>query len=130
MTRRTLFGSLGLLLVFPALTLVAADDANTFLDPVQAGLDYAVQGEYLGDIPSDQGPQKLGVQIVALGEGRFHAVAFEGGLPGDGYLGRFKLVTLLGIYPVLRWTRRDDVLRNCVGQAAAPPCLLSTRQRT
>ena len=54
------------------------------LDPKQADADFAVQGEYSGSIASDP-PQKFGIQVVALGGGKFHAVGYPGGLPGDGW---------------------------------------------
>jgi hypothetical protein len=63
----------------------AADDPNTFLTPEAAGPDFAVQGEYTGEVPGEQGMHKLGVQIIALGNGKFRAVGCPGGLPGDGW---------------------------------------------
>jgi hypothetical protein len=47
--------------------------------------DFAVQGEYAGEIQTGDGPKAIGVQVVALGGGKFHAVAYTGGLPGAGY---------------------------------------------
>jgi hypothetical protein len=88
-----------LLAVVSVRPAAAEDDPNTFLDPAAAGVDYALQGEYAGEITTDDGAHKLGVQVIALGEGKFHAIAFHGGLPGEGYTGRFKLDTMLGIYP-------------------------------
>ena len=54
--------------------------------------DYKIQGEYSGTMKSPEEGQeiKLGVQIVALGSGKFHAVAYRGGLPGDGWNGTDK----------------------------------------
>ncbi|HEY4262165.1 MAG TPA: DUF1080 domain-containing protein [Schlesneria sp.] len=57
------------------------------LDPKQADADFPFQGEYAGAIPIDGDEIKLGVQVIALGGGKFHAVGFMGGLPGDGWDG-------------------------------------------
>jgi len=55
-------------------------------DPELAGKensDFHVQGEYRGELVI--GDQKLttGIQVIALGEGKFIAAVFEGGLPGQ-----------------------------------------------
>ena len=47
--------------------------------------DFLIQGEYLGEANSPEGKKQLGVQVIALGKGKFHAVAYKGGLPGDGW---------------------------------------------
>jgi hypothetical protein len=63
--------------------LAAERDAVT--QPEKAGIDYELQGEFAGEIESDEGKQKLGIQVIALGNGKFRAVAYVGGLPGDGW---------------------------------------------
>src|SRR5687768_14947876 len=55
---------------------------TTFLDPKEAGLDYAIQGEYVGAFKDGS---KLGCQVIALGNEHFQAVFFPGGLPGAGW---------------------------------------------
>lgn len=58
----------------------------TYTDPEKTDADFAYQGEYSGKIKDDQGnEQTVGVQVIALGKGKFHAVGYVGGLPGDGW---------------------------------------------
>src|SRR5215210_2247834 len=47
--------------------------------------DFYFQGEYAGEIDSGRGAQKFGIQVIALGEAKFRAVFYPGGLPGDGW---------------------------------------------
>jgi hypothetical protein len=66
-----------------AFTFVAPADepiGRTFIDPVQAGPDFLIQGEYEGRIGNDT---IAGAQVIALGEGKFDAVLFAKGLPGS-----------------------------------------------
>jgi hypothetical protein len=37
--------------------------------------DFKVQGEYVGTYKSPDGDVKVAVQVIALGEGKFHAMA-------------------------------------------------------
>jgi hypothetical protein len=66
----------------------------TYDDPEQAAKadsDFLIQGEFAGTIPGGDGDQKFGVQVIALGEGKFQAVGYHGGLPGDGWNGEEKI---------------------------------------
>lgn len=57
-----------------------------FTDAAEAGPDFQLQGEYAGWIYSpERGNQFAGLQVVALGDGKFDAVAYRGGLPGNGW---------------------------------------------
>lgn len=51
--------------------------------PSSTDEDFPFQGEYAGEIDGE----KYGVQIIAQGHGRFEAVGYPGGLPGDGWNG-------------------------------------------
>ena len=55
-------------------------------DPAQAGPDYLLQGEYAGwmYVPG-RGNEYTGLQVIALGNGKFDAVQYRGGLPGNGW---------------------------------------------
>lgn len=46
--------------------------------------DIDVQGEYLGEMSDAGSSQKVGVQIIALGRGKFRSVGYLKGLPGEG----------------------------------------------
>ena len=74
-----------LLLCAVSVSVVVAEDKapRTILDPDQVTPDYHVQGEYEGRI----GGNPWGMQVVALGDDRFQAVVYPGGLPGKGYIG-------------------------------------------
>jgi hypothetical protein len=59
-------------------------DNPTFAEPSKAGPDFAVQGEYTGEHKN----AKIGVQVVADGDGQFQIKVHAGGLPGDGWDGK------------------------------------------
>jgi hypothetical protein len=76
------------LLTITLSTGMYAADGNqaTFIDPAKAGPDFALQGEYEA-APAD----KLGLQVIALGEGAFRVCVETGGLPGAGWDGVTKI---------------------------------------
>ena len=65
----------------------AAAEGPKYADPQQVDADFALQGEYSGMVGGEGDRQTLGVQVIALGKGRFEAVGYFGGLPGDGWNG-------------------------------------------
>lgn len=68
---------------------VSAQDLKvgvTDLNKVDA--DYHIQGEYAGCVLFSDGYRRsVGLQVVALGDGKFDALWYQGGLPGQGYDG-------------------------------------------
>jgi hypothetical protein len=62
-----------------------------YLDAEQADADYPRQGEYVGRATLRGTPTDIGVQVIALGDGKFHAVCYVGGLPGAGWDGETKM---------------------------------------
>lgn len=65
--------------------LIAGEAKDDLNDPSKVDADFAVQGEYLGDAALEDGKAKSGAQVIARGNGTFHAVFYPGGLPGEGW---------------------------------------------
>jgi hypothetical protein len=56
------------------------------IDPTKVDADFLVQGEYVGTVTENGKAQKYGVRVgISANLGEFKAVAFRGGLPGDGW---------------------------------------------
>lgn len=77
---------IGAAVMMPPAPAAAAPTGNpAFTDPAATDDDFPFQGEYAGLVRHEAGEMKFGVQVVALGGGKFAAVAYPGGLPGEGW---------------------------------------------
>jgi mono/diheme cytochrome c family protein len=77
---KTMCSFAGLLLTCLAPINLIASPADGVYDTPEAAAadkDFAIQGEYTAP--------KLGMQVIALGEGDFNIVLYQGGLPGAGW---------------------------------------------
>ena len=85
----------------PSSEALAADDKSspTYTSREAADADFAFQGEYRGwqrPQPSLRSSVPVAVQVIALGDGKFDAVKYYGGLPGAGWKAPSKY-TLTGL---------------------------------
>jgi len=91
-------------------------------DITKVDADFAVQGEYVGDLTSADGAkQKLGAHIIACGKGAFHSVFYPGGLPGEGWDGKTRIEKVPakeGNVPVDTKTEGDKTVVDSVYKAA------------
>ncbi len=71
--------------------LVLSADAEALkqgvTDRAKADADFAIQGEYTGTIVWNACYRPVGLQVMALGDGKFSGRLYPGGLPGNGFLG-------------------------------------------
>ncbi|MFM7292851.1 MAG: DUF1080 domain-containing protein [Planctomycetia bacterium] len=67
----------------PASAAPSGNPAHT--DPAKTDADFPFQGEYSGTVDHDGQALPFGVQVIALGDGKFDVVAYPGGLPGAGW---------------------------------------------
>jgi hypothetical protein len=66
----------------------AQDLKKGVTDRAHVDADFHLQGEYAGCVLFADGWQRrVGLQVVALGDGKFDALWHQGGLPGNGYDG-------------------------------------------
>jgi 3-keto-disaccharide hydrolase len=56
-----------------------------YTDPAKTDADFPFQGEYIAIVSIDNSQARKGLQVVAMGGGKFHVITYAGGLPGDGW---------------------------------------------
>ncbi|WP_182870909.1 3-keto-disaccharide hydrolase [Rhodopirellula sp. JC639] len=72
--------SLSILIALATASNAKEGEQDVYIDPNATPASYQLQGEYEGQA-GDNG-QTYAAQVLALGEGQFHLVAYKGGLPG------------------------------------------------
>lgn len=72
-------------------------------------LDFTLQGEYLGELLAGPLAGRAGLQVIALGDGKFEAFLLQGGLPGNGWLRGSPRPTLTGERDGQRATLRGEI---------------------
>ena len=77
-------------LVLAVLSSAHAQDKSqqAVIDAAQADADFALQGEYTGPATASS---NQGLQLVALGEGKFQGILYAKGLPGESWDGKTRL---------------------------------------
>ncbi|QEG02255.1 hypothetical protein Mal15_63410 [Stieleria maiorica] len=73
--------SLSFLFALATASIAKEDEQDVYITPDAAPASFQLQGEYQGQA-GDKG-RTYAAQIIALGNNRFHLVAYQGGLPGD-----------------------------------------------
>ena len=75
--------------VVVALLMIVVGDAHAqrdaAADPSKVDKDFALHGEYVGEVDTGNGKERWGAQVVAMGDAKFFAAFYPGGLPGDGW---------------------------------------------
>src|SRR5262249_54306231 len=77
--------AVAILWTIPAMSVLAQKE-EPVTDITKVDADFAVQGEYVGELVGADGKAaKYGIQVVAQSPGKFRAYGHQGGLPGDGW---------------------------------------------
>jgi len=71
--------------VLPQFAFAADGQSTASKSATRLDDDFYLQGEYAGSLVSADGTcTTTGLQVIALGDGKFRAVEYAGGLPGNG----------------------------------------------
>lgn len=79
------------LLILPLIASSLTAEQPAYSDPSSTDADFPIQGEYLLEAKGSQ--KGMGIQVIALGDGKFEAVTYKRGLPGAGWEGNWNSVT-------------------------------------
>ena len=92
MIRRIALGLLGVtvLAALPTFAQQKQPERIAINDPAKLvdDADFKTQGEYVGEVKDGDKTLKLGIQVVAKGDGKFDIKVHAGGLPGAGWDGK------------------------------------------
>ncbi len=69
------------------MTFPVAAKGPAYTDAKEAGIDFEIQGEYVGDLGNGDDKVRYGIHVIAQGQGKFRIVGYHGGLPGAGWNG-------------------------------------------
>jgi len=64
---------------------VAHAKGPAYTDPDKTDAYFPFQGEYIATVSIDNSQARKGLQVIAMGGGKFRVITYEGGLPGDGW---------------------------------------------
>jgi hypothetical protein len=82
-------GRMGLSLIACLIGWTSCTQAETYLRLAEVPEDsaYWLQGEYLGAFEQGATKRTVGAQVSTSGEGQFRLLIYQGGLPGNGWIG-------------------------------------------
>jgi mono/diheme cytochrome c family protein len=104
-------------MIFAVAFSIHAADVYDTPETAMADADFLLQGEYA--------TKGMGLQVVALGDGKFMAVKYPGGLPGAGYSGTGKTVIededAEAIQTLINGLELDRIERDSPTLGAKPP---------
>ena len=80
--------------LFSGLSLASESFSNeaTSIETARADSDFAFSGEYIGTILHHNCCQNVGIQVAALGDGKYTGMMYQNGLPGNGWNGKDRSV--------------------------------------